>query len=44
MNTHLSLEDMECANDIGLLSSGHNDMQEKTDTLATVARQIGLNR
>ena len=36
------LEDMNYADDIGLMSSRHNDMQEKMDKLTTTAPQIGL--
>ena len=36
------LEDLEYADDIGLLSSRHKDMQEKMDKLTTTAPQIGL--
>ena len=36
------LDDMDYADDIGLLSSRHNDMQENMDRLTTTAPQVGL--
>ena len=36
------LEYLDSADDIGLLSSRPNDMQEKMDKLTTTAPQIGL--
>ncbi|KAI0228948.1 putative uncharacterized transposon-derived protein F52C9.6 [Lamellibrachia satsuma] len=36
------LEDLDYADDIGLLSNRHKDMQEKMDKLTTTAPQIGL--
>ena len=36
------LEDLDYADDIGLLSSRHKDMQEKMDKLTKTAPQIGL--
>ena len=36
------LEDLDYADDIGLLSSRHKDMQEKMDKLTRTAPQIGL--
>ncbi|KAI0218752.1 hypothetical protein LSAT2_029555 [Lamellibrachia satsuma] len=38
----LILEDLDYADDIGLLSSRHKDMQEKMDKLTTTTPQIGL--
>ena len=36
------LEDLDYADDIGLVSNRHKDMQEKMDKLTTTAPQIGL--
>ena len=36
------LEDLDFADDIGLLSSRHSDIQEKMDRLASLASQIGM--
>ena len=36
------LEELDYADDIGLLSSRHKDMQEKMDKLTKTAPQIGL--
>lgn len=38
-----SLEDLDFADDIALLSHTHCHMQEKTSILSTYARQVGLN-
>ena len=36
------LEDLDYADDLGLLSSRHQDIQEKTENLATAAIKVGL--
>ena len=36
------LEDLDFADDLGLLSSKHQDLQEKTERLAQFAQQVGL--
>jgi hypothetical protein len=38
-----TLEDLDFTNDIALLSHNHQDMQEKTDAMATTAGNLGLN-
>ena len=42
MDTYSILEDLDYADDIGLLSNRHKDMQEKMDKLTTTAPQIGF--
>ena len=42
MNTYLNHARLDYADDIGLLSSRHKDMQERMDKLTTTAPQIGL--
>ena len=42
MNTYLNHGRLDYADDIGLLSSRHEDMQEMMDKLTTTAPQIGL--
>ena len=37
-----TLEDLDFADDIALLSSRHSDMQEKTERLSHFASQLGL--
>ena len=36
------LEDLDYADDLGLLSSRHQDIQQKTETLSSIANTIGL--
>ena len=38
----VTLEDLDFADDIALLSHRHQDMQEKTDAMATTAGNLGL--
>jgi hypothetical protein len=42
MTTRTTLEDLDPA-DIALLSNLHQNMQEKTDVMATTAENLGLN-
>ena len=42
-STALQLEDLDFADDLGLLSHSHKQMQEKTEQLNTVSIQLGLN-
>ena len=37
------LEDLDFADDIGLLSSRHSDIQEKMERLTSLVSQIGMN-
>jgi hypothetical protein len=43
MTPTTTLEDLDFANDIALLSHHHQDVQEKTDAMATTAGNLGLN-
>ena len=38
-----TLEDLHCANDIVLLAHRHQDIQRKTNDVALIGRQVGLN-
>ena len=42
MTATTTLEDLDFADDIALLSHRHQDMQEKTDAMATTAGNLGL--
>ena len=42
MTATSTLEDLDFADDIALLSHRHQDMQEKTDAMATTAGNLGL--
>ena len=42
MTATTTLEDLDFADDIALLSHHHQDMQEKTDAMATTAGNLGL--
>jgi hypothetical protein len=43
MTMTTTLEDLDFADDIALLPHCHQDMQEKTDAMATTAANLGIN-